>query len=312
MNIVFMGTPDFAVPSLKALADAGENVTAVFTQPDKPKGRGYKMVPTPVRKAALEMNIPVYQPLSLRKGEDAETAFNILKENAPDLIVVVAYGQILPEEILSLPKHGCINVHGSLLPEYRGAAPMQWCLLNGEKKTGVTTMMMDKGLDTGDMLVKSEIEIGENETFAELHDRLALCGAETLLKTLEKLKNGTLTRTPQDDSLSTYSPMITKNMSLIDFNEPARKIHNTVRAITGFAFLSGKRIKFFRSELTGKKSAEEPGTVTEASSELLAVCGDGEVIRFTEVQPEGSKRMKAADYLRGSKLQAGIKFTTGE
>jgi len=312
LNIVFMGTPDFAVPSLKALSDAGENVTAVFTQPDKPKGRGYKMVPTPVRKAALEMNIPVYQPLSLRKGEDAETAFNILKENAPDLIVVVAYGQILPEEILSLPKYGCINVHGSLLPEYRGAAPMQWCLLNGEKKTGVTTMMMDKGLDTGDMLVKSEIEIGENETFAELHDRLALCGAETLLKTIEKLKNGTLTLTPQDDSLSTYSPMITKNMSLIDFNEPARKIHNTVRAITGFAFLGGKRIKFFRSELTGKKSAEEPGTVTEASSELLAVCGDGEVIRFTEVQPEGSKRMKAADYLRGSKLQAGIKFTTGE
>ncbi|MBQ5336107.1 MAG: methionyl-tRNA formyltransferase, partial [Oscillospiraceae bacterium] len=201
MNIVFMGTPDFAVPSLKALADAGENVTAVFTQPDKPKGRGYKMIPTPVKEAALEMNIPVYQPLSLRKGDDAAEAFEVLKQNAPDLIVVVAYGQILPEEILSLPKHGCINVHGSLLPEYRGAAPMQWCLLNGEKKTGVTTMMMDKGLDTGDMLVKSEIEIGENETFAELHDRLAECGAETLVKTLEALKNGTLTRTPQDDSL---------------------------------------------------------------------------------------------------------------
>ena len=312
MNIVFMGTPDFAVPSLKALVNAGENVTAVFTQPDKPKGRGYKMIPTPVKEAATEMNIPVYQPLSLRKGDDAAEALEVLKQNAPDLIVVVAYGQILPEEILSLPKHGCINVHGSLLPEYRGAAPMQWCLLNGEKKTGVTTMMMDKGLDTGDMLVKSEIEIGENETFAELHDRLAECGAETLAKTLEKLKDGSLTRTPQDDSLSTYSPMITKNMSLIDFNEPAQKIHNTVRAITGFAFLGGKRIKFFRSELAGKKSGEKPGTVIEASSEFLAVCGDGEVIRFTEVQPEGSKRMKAADYLRGSKLQTGIKFTTGE
>ena len=211
-----------------------------------------------------------------------------------------------------MPKYGTFNVHAALLPQYRGAAPMQWCLLNGEKKTGVTTMMMDKGLDTGDMLVKSEIEIGENETFAELHDRLALCGAETLLKTLEELKNGTLTRTPQDDSLSTYSPMITKNMSLIDFNEPAQKIHNTVRAITGFAFLGGKRIKFFRSELAGKRSSEEPGTVIGASSEFLAVCGDGEVIRFTEVQPEGSKRMKAADYLRGSKLQTGIKFTIGE
>ncbi|WP_242848166.1 methionyl-tRNA formyltransferase [Ruminococcus sp. HUN007] len=312
MNIVFMGTPDFAVPSLKALVNAGENVTAVFTQPDKPKGRGYKMIPTPVKEAALEMNIPVYQPLSLRKGEDAETALNILKENAPDLIVVVAYGQILPEAILTLPKHGCINVHGSLLPEYRGAAPMQWCLLNGEKKTGVTTMMMDRGLDTGDMLIKSEIPVGENETFAELHDRLAVCGAETLIETITSLKNGTLERTPQDDSLSTYSPMITKNMSLIDFKEPACKIHNTVRAITGYAFLEGKRIKFFRSVLTGKKSDCEPGTVTGTSSEFLVVCGDGGVIEFTEVQPEGSKRMKAADYLRGSKLQAGIKFTTGE
>lgn len=312
MNIVFMGTPDFAVPCLKALADAGECIKAVFTQPDKPKGRGYKMIPPPVKAAAQEMDIPVYQPLSLRKGEDAEQSLAVLKEINPDLIVVVAYGQILPEEILNLPEYGCINVHGSLLPEYRGAAPMQWCLLNGEKSTGVTTMMMDKGLDTGDMLIKAEIEIGENETFAELHDRLAECGAETLIKTVEAVKAGTLERTPQDDSKSTYSPMITKNMSLIDFSENAQSIHNKIRAITGFAFLGGKRLKIFRSELAGKKSSAEPGTVTEASSEFLAVCGDGEVIRFTEVQPEGGKRMKAADYLRGSKLQPGIKFTAGE
>lgn len=312
MNIVFMGTPDFAVPSLKALADAGEEIKAVFTQPDKPKGRGYKMIPTPVKTAALEMGAEVYQPLSLRKGEDAEKSLAVLSEIAPDLIVVVAYGQILPEEILNLPKYGCINVHGSLLPEYRGAAPMQWCLLNGEKTTGVTTMMMDKGLDTGDMLLKEEITIGENETLAELHDRLAECGASVLIKTLEALKDGTLTRTPQDDSKSTYSPMITKNMSLIDFSENAAVIHNKIRAITGYAFLNEKRLKIFRSELTGKRSSAEPGTVTETSSEFLAVCGDGELIRFTEVQPEGSKRMKAADYLRGSKLQPGIRFTCGE
>jgi len=312
LNIVFMGTPDFAVPCLKALADAGENIKAVFTQPDKPKGRGYKMISPPVKAAALEMDIPVYQPLSLRKGEDAEQALAVLKEINPDLIVVVAYGQILPEEILNLPAHGCINVHGSLLPQYRGAAPMQWCLLNGEKKTGVTTMMMDKGLDTGDMLIKSEVDIDISDTFAEIHDRLAECGAETLIRTIEAVKAGTLVRTPQDDSQSTYSPMITKNMSLIDFSEPAAVIHNKVRAITGFAFLGGKRLKIFRSELTGKKSSEAPGTVTEASSEFLTVCGDGELIRFTEVQPEGSRRMNAADYLRGVKLQTGIRFTTGE
>lgn len=312
MNIVFMGTPDFAVPCLKAIADAGEKISAVFTQPDKPKGRGYKMIPTPVKTAALEMDIPVYQPLSLRKGEDAEQSLNVLKELNPDLIVVVAYGQILPEEILNLPQYGCINVHGSLLPQYRGAAPMQWCLLNGEKKTGVTTMMMDKGLDTGDMLIKSEVEIDINDTFAEIHDRLAACGAETLIRTIDALKAGTLERTPQDDSMSTYSPMITKNMSLIDFSESAAVIHNKIRAITGFAFLGEKRLKIFRSELTGKKSSSEPGTVTETSQDFLVACGDGELIRFTEVQPEGSKRMKAADYLRGSKLQPGIRFGAGE
>lgn len=312
MNIVFMGTPDFAVPCLKALAESGEKISAVFTQPDKPKGRGYKMIPTPVKSAALEMGTEVYQPISLRKGEDAEHSLSVLKEINPDLIVVVAYGQILPEEILDLPKYGCINVHGSLLPEYRGAAPMQWCLLNGEKKTGVTTMMMDKGLDTGDMLLKREIEISENETLAELHDRLARCGAEVLIKTIEALRKGTLVRTPQDDEKSTYSPMITKNMSLIDFSDTAQNIHNRIRAITGFAFINEKRLKIFRSELTGKKSNENPGTVIEVSSDFLVVCGDGEIIRFTEVQPEGSRRMKASDYLRGSKLQPGSVFTRGE
>ena len=311
MNIVFMGTPDFAVPTLKALAEAGENIRAVFTQPDKPKGRGYKMIPTPVKTAALELNIPVYQPLSLRKGEDAEKSLEILRELCPELIVVVAYGKILPKEILDLPKYGCINVHGSLLPEYRGAAPMQWCLLNGEKKTGVTTMMMDVGLDTGDMLLKEEINIGENETLAELHDRLAECGAGVLIKTIESLRAGTLTGTPQDESRSTYSPMITKQMSLIDFTESAQNIHNKIRAITGYAFLNGKRFKIIRSEITDRKTTDVPGTVT-ASSELLAACGDGILLKLTEVQPEGSRRMSADDYLRGCKLSEGTVFTSGE
>ncbi|MBE6853664.1 MAG: methionyl-tRNA formyltransferase [Ruminococcus sp.] len=311
MKIVFMGTPDFAVPSLKALAQAGENIAAVFTQPDKPKGRGYKMIPTPVKSAALEIGADVYQPASLRNGEDAVEALRILRELSPDLIVVVAYGQILPEEILSLPEYGCINVHGSLLPQYRGAAPMQWCLLNGEQKTGITTMMMDKGLDTGDMLMKAEIQIGENETLAELHDRLSECGADVLIKTIGQIKSGTLVRTPQDDSMSTYSPMIKKSMSLIDFSESAEAIHNKIRAITGYAFLGGKRLKIFRSELTGMKTSEAAGTVADTSGFLVA-CGNGELIRFTEVQPEGGKRMKTADYLRGVKLTEGIKFTDGE
>lgn len=309
MNIIFMGTPDFAVPCLRALVDSGENIKAVFTQPDKPKGRGYKMIPTPVKTAALEFGIPVYQPLSLRKGDDAENSLDIIKSISPDLIVVVAYGQILPESILNTPKYGCINVHASLLPKYRGAAPMQWCLINGEKTTGVTTMMMDKGLDTGDMLIKEEINIGENENLSELHDRLSECGASVLLKTLEDIKNGTLSRTKQDESQSTYSPMITKDMSLIDFSEPAYKIHNKIRAITGYSFINGKRMKFIGSELTGKKSTSKPGT-TEISSEFLAVCGDGEIIKFTEVQPEGGKRMKTADYLRGCKIESGTEFTS--
>ena len=188
MNIVFMGTPDFAVPCLKTLAESTHTVSAVFTQPDKPKGRGYKMIPTPVKKAAQEYNIPVYQPLSLRKGEDAEAGMKLLKELSPDLIVVTAYGQILPEEILNLPKYGCINIHASLLPAYRGAAPINWCILNGESKTGVTSMQMDKGLDTGDMLLRRETEIGENETYQELYDRLAVMGGEVLADTIKAVE----------------------------------------------------------------------------------------------------------------------------
>lgn len=305
LNIVFMGTPDFSVPCLKALAESEDTVSAVFTQPDKPKGRGYKMIPTPVKTAALEYGIPVYQPLSLRKGDDAAEAMKILEEINPDLIIVTAYGQILPKEILTLPKYGCINIHASLLPRYRGAAPIQWCVLNGEKKTGVTSMLMDVGLDTGDMLLKAETEIGENETAQELWDRLAVMGGELLSQTITALKERKLTPEKQDDELSCYSPMIKKEMSQLDFSEPAEEIHNIIRAITGFTMLDGKRLKIYRSIISDTENPSAAnGEIVDADS-FSVKCGDGKVITFEEIQLEGSKRMKTADFLRGKKLTKG-------
>ncbi|MDE5993716.1 MAG: methionyl-tRNA formyltransferase, partial [Oscillospiraceae bacterium] len=251
MNIIFMGTPDFAVPCLKALIDSGENVTAVFTQPDKPKGRGYKLTPPPVKEVALTHNIPVYQPLSLKKGEDAETAMKTITELAPDLIIVVAYGKILPKAILDAPKY-CINVHASLLPKYRGAGPIQWSVLNGEKVTGVTTMLMAEGIDTGDMLLSKSTEIGENETASELHDRLSELGAEVLLETVKAVKSDSLTPVPQEDSQSTHAPMLTKDMCPIDFSKSAQEVHNQIRGLSAFpcatTVLDGKRLKVYRSE----------------------------------------------------------------
>ncbi len=305
MKIVFMGTPDFAVPCLKMLAESSHEIAAVFTQPDKPKGRGYKMIPTPVKTAALEYGLPVYQPLSLRKGEDAEKAMAILREIAPDVIVVTAYGQILPKEVLELPEYGCINIHASLLPKYRGAAPINWVILNGEKETGVTSMQMSEGLDTGDMLIKRSTVIGENETYQELYSRLSETGAEVLAETLTAIENGTLFPEKQDDSLSCYSPMITKEMSSLDFSKTAAEVHNTIRGVTGFALLGGKRLKVFSSMLSGEsdKSAAD-GEITD-TAHFGVKCGDGKIIRFLEVQPEGKKRMKVQDFLRGNKLTAG-------
>ncbi|MGN0632159.1 MAG: methionyl-tRNA formyltransferase [Ruminococcus sp.] len=306
MKIVFMGTPDFAVPCLRALADNGHDVAAVFTQPDKPKGRGYKMIPTPVKAAALEYNIPVYQPLSLRKGDDAAAAMDTIREINPELIVVVAYGQILPKEVLDLPKYHCVNIHASLLPAYRGAAPIQWCVLKGEKVSGVTSMLMAEGLDTGDMLIKKETEIGENETASSLHDRLSVMGAEVLLETVKAIEEGTLTPEPQDDALSTYASRITKEMSALDFNKPANELHNTIRGITGFTTLEGKRLKVYTSRVTDISYAEgtENGTVTD-TEKFIVKCGDGRGIMFCEIQPEGKKRMKTEDYLRGKKIEKG-------
>lgn len=306
MKIVFMGTPDFAVPCLRSLAESRHEIPAVFTQPDKPKGRGYKMIPTPVKAVATEYGIPVYQPLSLRKGEDAEKSLEILKDISPDLIVVTAYGQILPKEILDLPEHKCINIHASLLPAYRGSAPINWCILNGEKKTGVTSMLMAEGLDTGDMLIKKSTDIGENETYQELYARLSEMGSEVLMETIDAIEKGTLSPEKQDDALSSYSPMIRKEMSALDFSKGVQEIHNTIRGVTGFTMLGGKRLKIFRSEIVSGTSDAENGTIIKAD-DFTVKCGDG-LIKFCEIQLEGSKRMKTADFLRGKKLTAGEKL----
>ena len=305
MKIVFMGTPDFAVPSLKALYEAGHEVKAVFCQPDKPKGRGYKLVPPPVKEFALEKNIPVYQPNSLKNGGDE--FIKILEELAPECIVVAAYGKILPKSVLDIPKFGCVNVHGSLLPKYRGAGPIQWAVLNDEKTTGITTMLMGEGLDTGDMLLKCETEIGENETAAELFDRLADMGADLIVETLEKLKKGEITPVPQNEEEATYAPMLTKELSPIDFTKTAREVHKQICGLSDWpcatTLINGKRLKVYHSEIVEGNSDKPAGTVVKAK-DLTIACGEG-LIRFTEIQAEGSKRMATADYLRGKPIAEG-------
>lgn len=306
MKIVFMGSPEFSVPCLKVLAESKHEVAAVFTQPDKARGRrGNQLVPTAVKAAALEYGYDVYQPLSLRKGEDAENAMKILNDIAPDLIVVTAYGQILPKEVLELPEHGCINIHASILPKYRGAAPINWVILNGETETGVTSMQMGEGLDTGDMLIKKTTDIGENETYEELYARLSVMGGEVLAETLEAVENGTLSPEPQDDSLSCYSPMIRKEMSALDFSKSAAEVHNIIRGVTGFTMLDGKRLKVFRSEISDNIAPDAPNGSIVDEKRFAVKCGDGKAVIFTEVQPEGKKRMASADFLRGKKLTKG-------
>ena len=307
MNIVFMGTPDFAVPCLKALIESDNTVQAVFTQPDKPKGRGYKLTPPPVKVVAMEHNIPVYQPQSLKKGEDAEKSSAILNNLKPDLIIVVAYGKILPLSVLNIPKHFCINVHASLLPKYRGAGPIQWSVLNGENETGVTTMLMSEGLDTGDILLKKSTKIGENETASELHDRLSLLGAELLIETINAVKSGNITPVKQNDEESCYSPMLTKDMCPVDFSKSAKEIHNQIRGLSDWpcatATLEGKRIKLYKSHIVPDIKGKS-GEIVNAESFVIA-CGDGNGIAIDEIQAEGGKRMKTADYLRGNKITKG-------
>lgn len=304
MRIVFMGTPDFAVPTLRALIDAGHDITAVFTQPDKAVGRKQILTPPPVKTCALEHGIAVHQPQSL-KNDDVSELINML---SPDVIVVVAYGKILPESILSIPKYGCINGHASLLPRHRGASPIQWSIVCGDKVTGVTTMLMEKGLDTGDMLLREEVTIGDNETGEELHDRLSIIGAELMVKTLNGLEQESIIPQKQNESLSTYAPIITREMGHIDFSKAASEIHDLIRGFyswpAAYFFLDGKRIKVLSARVSG--ATDKPaGTVVCSDSELIIACGDGNSVSLTEIQPEGSKRMTAADYLKGHSIEKG-------
>lgn len=302
-----MGTPDFAVPCLEELIKSGHKVTAVFTQPDKPKNRGQKMQFSPVKECAVAHDIPVYQPLSLRKGEDGEKSLEILRELNPDCIVVAAYGQILPKAVLDLPKFGCINVHASLLPRYRGAAPIQHCIIDGEEKTGITIMYMAEGLDTGDMIIKDEVVIDERMTASILHDKLTEISGPLLLKALSQLESGTAQRTPQTDENTCYASMISKEMCRIDFTKPMAQVYNFIRGMSAspcaYTSLGGKRLKVYFAEKTDIKTDLPAGTAVDDG--LSVACGDGLAIKLSDIQLEGSKRMGAGDFLRGRKVEKG-------
>ncbi|MDE6149101.1 MAG: methionyl-tRNA formyltransferase [Ruminococcus sp.] len=305
MNIIFMGTPDFAVPALKALYQK-HKISAVFTQPDKPKGRGYKLAPPPIKVVAQEHETQIYQPQSLKNG--GEEYIDIIKKINPDCIVVAAYGKILPKEVLDIPKYGCVNIHGSLLPKYRGAGPIQWAVLNDEKETGITTMLMGEGIDTGDMLLKKSTEIGENETAAELFDRLADLGADLIVETLDELEKGNVIPEKQDENLSSYAPMLSKEMCKLDFSQPVRKVHKKICGLSDWpcavTVLNGKRLKVYKSEIVSNVSSDsKPGEIVN-EKDFSVACSDG-IIRFTEIQAEGSKRMKTSDYLRGKPVSKG-------
>lgn len=304
-RVIFMGTPDFAVPCLARLVEISD-VVAVVTQPDRPKGRGQKLLPPPVKVFAQEHGIAVYQPVRVK----APDFVDVLRGLAPDLIVVVAFGQILSKEILSLPPLGCINVHASLLPRYRGAAPMQWAIVRGEKETGVTTMFMDEGLDTGDMLLRETLPITQAMTAAELHDEMMKLGADVLEKTLFSLSEGTLKRMPQDDALSTYAPLLDKEVGRIDWKKPAQEIHDLVRGLNSwpgaYTMLEGQKFKIWRTRLA--EGTAEPGEIVSVTKQgLLVGTGEG-MMEILEVQAPSKKKMAAGDYVRGHGLQLPARF----
>ena len=321
-----MGTPDFALESLKALYEAKYDIIGVVTNIDKPKGRGMKMVASPVKEYAIEKNLQVYQPIKVRNNPEF---LEEVKKLNPDLICVVAYGKILPQELLDIPKYGCVNVHGSLLPKYRGAAPIQWAVLNGDKKTGVTTMFMNAGMDTGDMILKEEVEIGEDETTGELWNRLKMIGANLLIKTVKEIENGTATRTKQPEE-GTMAPMLSKEMAKIDWeNKTANDIKNLVRGLNpimgAYTFLDGKKIKFWKVQtLTENELLEkfqeleeykyhlnkmQAGTVLFSDDKKgLFIKANGGILQVLEIQGENSKRMVVGDFLRGNPVGVGNMF----
>lgn len=304
MRIVFMGTPDFAAASLKKLIDKKYDIAAVFTQPDKPRDRGMKLSYSPVKELALENNIPVYQPTKLCDG----TATELIKSLDPDILVVVAYGRILPDDMLEVPKYGAINVHASLLPKYRGAAPIQWAVLNGDKITGVTTMYLASEMDTGDIIYTSETEIGEFETSGELFDRLMIMGAELLARTLRDIEAGTAPRTPQDHSKASYVKMLDKSLSPIEWAKTPREVIKQIYGLqpwpVAIAELDGKVFKIYSAEYTQNKTDKAPGSVVSAGKKGIEIaCLDGETVLITELQAAGKKRMKASDYLLGHPIK---------
>lgn len=327
LKILFMGTPDFAQESLKSIYDAGFEIIGVVTNPDKPKGRGMKLAYSPVKEYALEKNLKIYQPIKIKNNTEF---IDEIKTLNPDVICVVAYGKILPKEILEIPKLGCINVHGSLLPKYRGAAPIQWAVLNGDKTTGITTMYMNEGMDTGDMILKEEVEIGPEETTGDLWQKLSKIGGEILVKTLKLIEEGKAPREKQTEE-ATLAPMLNKEMALIDWeNSDANKIHNLIRGLNpimgAYSYIDGKKIKFWKSKvltkeefLSYKTEFEEyeakfnnlvPGTILIADDkDGLYIKANGGVLKILEIQGENAKRMPTADFLRGNHLIAGMIFS---
>ena len=316
MNIVFMGTPDFAVNALEAVIEAGHHVTAVVTQPDKPKGRGKEIQITPVKACALRHNIPVFQPVRIKEAEAVDT----LRTYEADVFIVAAFGQILSEEILTMPRHGCINIHASLLPKYRGSAPIQWAIINGEKMTGVTIMQMDRGIDTGDMLLKAEVEIEPKDTGDSLHDKLAAAGARLIVEALTKIESGDITPVKQNDEDSCYAKMLQKSMGRIDWQQSAPKLDRLIRGLISWPGAStvyhGKMLKIWeeevaaetelhRKEADGKRAGTAPGTVILVERDAIYVqTGEG-VLKITAVQPEGKKRMAVRDFLLGYQVKEG-------
>ncbi|SEF53517.1 methionyl-tRNA formyltransferase [Eubacterium ruminantium] len=307
IKILYMGTPEFAVNALKSIIDAGYNVIGCYTQPDKSQGRSKKLVPSPVKEAALEAGIPVFQPVKLREEENVSA----IREMNPDIIVVAAYGQILPKSILDIPKYGCVNIHASLLPKYRGAAPIEWSVINGEKETGVTTMFMAEGLDTGDIIEKSVTAIGEKETAEELRKRLAEMGAELIISTISKLISGEVDRTPQDDSKSNYAVRLSKEMGRVNWALPAENIERLIRGLQPwpvvYTELNQKSLKIYEADVVNDINGT-PGEIVEVGKKYFTVaCGKGG-LKILKVQPEGKKMMDTVAFLNGNKLEAGMKM----
>lgn len=308
MRIVFMGTPDFSVPALEALVEGGHEVVAAITQPDKPKGRGKAVLMTPVKEKAMELGIPVYQPVKVRGPEFVEK----LRQMEPDAIVVVAFGQILPKSILEIPRYGCVNIHASLLPKYRGAAPIQWAVIDGERESGVTTMFMNEGLDTGDMLEKEAVTLDPKETGGSLHDKLSAIGGRLILSTLKGLEDGTLKGTPQTDEGTCYAKMLKKSLGDIDWTMDAAAIERLIRGLnpwpSAYTCLHGKTLKIWDGDVLEREYGVEPGTVAEVAKDRLVVQTGQGSLAIRSLQLEGKKRMDAGDFLRGYAVEAGTRL----